>query len=148
MFETVVGNTLLLGAVGPLQFEIVAHRLATRVQGRRDLRRREHLDGALAHLSRRERRGATSSASSAASLATDVDGNPVFLAPNKYNLQVTMERWPKVGFHATREHGERRPDDASCRSAPVDGVSFQAAGGSTVRVGLVTPGGGGVFGGG
>jgi peptide chain release factor 3 len=31
----------------------------------------------------------------------------VFLAANKYNLQVTMERWPKVGFHATREHGER-----------------------------------------
>ena len=34
-------------------------------------------------------------------------GNPVFLATNKYNLQVTIERWPKVGFHATREHGER-----------------------------------------
>jgi len=38
---------------------------------------------------------------------TDVDGNPVFLATNRYNLQVTMERWPKVGFHATREHGQR-----------------------------------------
>ena len=34
-------------------------------------------------------------------------GNPVYLAPNKYNLQVTMERWPTVGFHATREHGQR-----------------------------------------
>ena len=22
-------------------------------------------------------------------------------------LQVTMERWPKVGFHAVREHGEQ-----------------------------------------
>ena len=43
----------------------------------------------------------------AASLATDVDGNPVYLATNKYNLQVTMERWPKVGFHTTREHGQR-----------------------------------------
>ena len=42
-----------------------------------------------------------------AALATDVDGNPVFLATNKYNLQVTIERWPRVGFHATREHGER-----------------------------------------
>ena len=27
--------------------------------------------------------------------------------PTRYNLQVTMERWPKVGFHATREHGQR-----------------------------------------
>jgi peptide chain release factor 3 len=43
----------------------------------------------------------------AAAIATDVDGNPVFLATNKYNLQVTMERWPKVGFRTTREHGRR-----------------------------------------
>jgi len=39
--------------------------------------------------------------------ATDVDENPVFLAANQYNLQAAMERWPSVGFHATREHGER-----------------------------------------
>ncbi len=42
-----------------------------------------------------------------ARLAEDVDGNPVFLAPNRPVLQVTMERWPKVGFHAVREHGQR-----------------------------------------
>jgi len=41
----------------------------------------------------------------AAALATDVDGNPVFLATSKYNLQVTMEHWPRVQFDATREHG-------------------------------------------
>ena len=99
-------NTVLLGAVGPLQFEIVAQRLATEykvdaiyetanISTARwltfpdDLTRRNF---------EREQ---------AAALATDVDGNPVFLATNKYNLQVTIERWPKVGFHATREHGER-----------------------------------------
>ena len=32
-------------------------------------------------------------------------GNPVFLATSKYNLQVTMEHWPRVQFDATREHG-------------------------------------------
>jgi peptide chain release factor 3 len=36
-----------------------------------------------------------------------VDGNPVFLATTVHKLDVTMERWPKVGFHATREHGQR-----------------------------------------
>jgi len=99
-------NTLLLGAVGPLQFEIVAQRLASEynvdaiyetanISTARwltfpdDLTRRNF---------EREQ---------AAALASDVDENPVFLATNKYNLQVTMERWPKVGFHATREHGER-----------------------------------------
>ena len=39
-------------------------------------------------------------------LAHDVDGNPVYLAPNKYNLQVTMQAWPAVHFLSTREHGE------------------------------------------
>ena len=38
---------------------------------------------------------------------SDVDGNPVYLAPNRFNLQVAMERWPQVRFHATREDGQR-----------------------------------------
>lgn len=33
--------------------------------------------------------------------------DPVYLAPNRVNLQLTMERWPNVGFHAIREHGQR-----------------------------------------
>jgi peptide chain release factor 3 len=106
VFASAHTNTLLLGAVGPLQFEIVAQRLASEynvdaiyetaniatarwLTFEDDLTRRNF---------EREQRAA---------LATDVDGNPVFLATNKYNLQVTMERWPKVGFQATREHGER-----------------------------------------
>jgi peptide chain release factor 3 len=97
---------VLLGAVGPLQFEIVAHRLATEynvdaIYETANIATARWLtfpDEAVRRNFEREQ---------AASLATDVDGNPVFLATNKYNLQVTMERWPKVGFHATREHGER-----------------------------------------
>ena len=54
-----------------------------------------------------KRRAGTSSTSTRRRWRTDVDGNPVYLATNKYNLQVTMERWPKVGFHTTREHGQR-----------------------------------------
>jgi peptide chain release factor 3 len=105
VFETVSGNTLMLGAVGPLQFEIVAHRLATeyKVDALYDnasistARWLTFPDDATRRNFEREQ---------AASIATDVDGNAVFLASNKYNLQVTMERWPKVGFRATREHGE------------------------------------------
>jgi peptide chain release factor 3 len=40
-------------------------------------------------------------------LARDVDGNLVYLADTGVNLRLTMERWPKVRFHATREHGQR-----------------------------------------
>ena len=106
VFESAHTNTLLLGAVGQLQFEIVAHRLATEykvdalydpanVATARWLTFPD--DNARRNFEREQ----------AAALASDVDGNPVFLATNKYNLQVTMERWPRVGFHATREHGQR-----------------------------------------
>ena len=40
-------------------------------------------------------------------LGKDVDGNLVYLAPNRYNLELAMERAPKVSFHSTREHGQK-----------------------------------------
>jgi peptide chain release factor 3 len=40
-------------------------------------------------------------------LARDVDGNLVYLADSGVNLRLTIERWPRVRFHATREHGQR-----------------------------------------
>ena len=106
VFTSAHTNTVLLGAVGPLQFEIVAQRLATEynvdaIYETANIATARWLtfpDDATRRNFEREQ---------AAALATDVDGNPVFLATNKYNLQVTLERWPTVGFHATREHGER-----------------------------------------
>jgi peptide chain release factor 3 len=105
VFEALFGNTLLLGAVGPLQFEIVAHRLATEYKvdalyepaSIATARWLVYPDDATRRNFEREQ---------AAQIASDVDGNPVFLATNRYNLQVTVERWPKIGFHATREHGQ------------------------------------------
>ncbi|MEP7207927.1 MAG: peptide chain release factor 3 [Casimicrobiaceae bacterium] len=106
VFETVQGNTLLLGAVGQLQFEVVADRLA------REYKVDAIYDSALVSTARwltfpDEATRRNFEREQAASIGTDVDGNPVFLATNKYNLQVTIDRWSKVGFHATREHGER-----------------------------------------
>jgi peptide chain release factor 3 len=106
VFESTHGSALLLGAVGPLQFEIVAHRLAT------EYKVDAIYDSANISTARwltfpDENTRRNFEREQAAALATDVDDNPVFLATNKYNLQVTMERWPKVGFHATREHGRR-----------------------------------------
>ncbi|MEP7274911.1 MAG: EF-Tu/IF-2/RF-3 family GTPase, partial [Betaproteobacteria bacterium] len=106
VFEAAVGKTLLLGAVGQLQFEVVADRLAREYKvdaiydpaGIATARWLTFPDDATRRGFEQER---------AASLATDVDDNPVYLAASKYNLQAAMERWPKVGFHMTREHGER-----------------------------------------
>jgi peptide chain release factor 3 len=94
----------LLGAVGQLQFEVVADRLAREYKvdaiyepaGIATARWITYPDEAVRKEFERMQ---------GAQLASDVDGNPVYLAPNRYNLQVTMERWPKVRFHATREHG-------------------------------------------
>jgi peptide chain release factor 3 len=106
VFESVVGKTLLLGAVGQLQFEVVADRLAREYKvdavydtaGITTARWLTYPDDATRRNFEQER---------AASLATDVDDNPVYLATNRYNLEAAMERWPSVGFHTTREHGQR-----------------------------------------
>jgi peptide chain release factor 3 len=100
------GAQTLLGAVGRLQFEIVAHRLSAEynvdaVYENVDIFTARWLtfpDDATRRKFERDE---------AASMGVDVDGNPVFLSGNKYNLKLTLERWPSVGFHATREHGER-----------------------------------------
>jgi peptide chain release factor 3 len=105
VFENALGH-ILLGAVGLLQFEIVAHRLKTEYQvdalyESSDTQLARWLvfpdDGARKKFEREQ----------AMRLAQDVDGNPVFLASNRYNLQVTIEHWPAVRFLSTREHGER-----------------------------------------
>jgi len=94
---------LILGAVGVLQFEVVASRLqneygvdavfegtgttcARWVTGD-DKRMLADFEDALAH-----------------NVAYDAAHNLAYLAPNNVNLQLTEERWPKLKFHTTREH--------------------------------------------
>ena len=104
VFTNELGRTLL-GAVGPLQFDIVAHRLhgeynVDAVYDAADIFTARWLsfpdDAIRKAFFQRE----------AAAVAKDVDGNPVYLASSKYNLALTEERWENVGFRATREHGE------------------------------------------
>jgi peptide chain release factor 3 len=106
VFETLAGGNLLLGAVGQLQFEVVAQRLQT------EYKADAIFDPADIHTARwltfpddAARRNFEHEQYNR--MATDVDGNAVYLASNRYNLAVTMEKWPTVGFHATREHGEK-----------------------------------------
>ena len=99
-------GSILLGAVGPLQFEIVAQRL----QG--EYKVDAVYENANLHAARwltypddATRRRFESA--EAARMARDIDDNPVYLAPNAVNLRLVMERWPDVGFHSIREHGMR-----------------------------------------
>jgi peptide chain release factor 3 len=98
-----MSNDLILGAVGVLQFDVVAYRLrdeygvesafepigiaTARWIRCSDARKLEEF---------RER--------NASHLAIDGAGQLVYLAPSRVNLQLAMERWPTVTFAATREH--------------------------------------------
>ena len=109
VFEPLADNNLLMGAVGQLQFEVVEHRLKTEYGvdarfERVDIHTARWItcdDAAMLGEFSRTQRGR---------LARDVDGNLVYLADTRYNLMVTMERWPKVQFHDTREHGQKFED--------------------------------------
>ena len=106
VFETATGGDMLLGAVGQLQFEVVASRLAAEykvdaIYDPADI----YTARWLAFPDDNTRRNFEKE--QYARVAQDVDGNPVYLATNRYNLNIVIEKWPKVTFHATREHGQR-----------------------------------------
>jgi peptide chain release factor 3 len=101
LFKPLGSNDLILGAVGLLQFDVVAHRLEfeygvdcffepVNVATARWLR------GSDADLRALEDRAGTN-------LALDGAGDYVYLAPNRVNLQMAQERHPDIVFLETRE---------------------------------------------
>ncbi len=103
-FRPMMSNDLILGAVGVLQFDVVAYRLKAEYKVDATF---EAVDVATARwiscedekLLQRFREKA------AMHLAEDSHGDLVYLAPSRANLRLTMERFPEIAFHATREHG-------------------------------------------
>ena len=101
LFKPLASNDLILGAVGTLQFDVVAHRLEyeygvdcffepVNVATARWLR------GADADLKALEDKAGVN-------LALDGAGDYVYLAPNRVNLQMAQERHPHLVFLETRE---------------------------------------------
>jgi peptide chain release factor 3 len=102
VFRPTIGNDLILGAVGNLQFDVVAWRLQNEygVECRYetvDVATARWIDADEAPLKEFRRQYE-------ARLAHDRAGNLVYLAPSQVNLNLTMERWPQVKFRTTREH--------------------------------------------
>jgi peptide chain release factor 3 len=103
LFRPLSNNDLILGAVGPLQFDVVAHRLKDEYrvdcifepinvttarwvdvddeQILRDFQKKAHDN-----------------------LALDHSDSLVYIAPSKVNLNLTEERWPDITFSETREY--------------------------------------------
>jgi peptide chain release factor 3 len=103
VFRPLRNNDLVLGAVGQLQFDVVAFRLgdeysvqagfeavnvytARWVYGADPKKLAEFREKAYEHL------------------ALDHSGALVYLAPTRVNLQLVQERWPDLRFAETREH--------------------------------------------
>ena len=103
VFMPLRNNDLVVGAVGVLQFEVVAFRLkdeykveavyepvsvyTARWVDSKDAKKLEEFR-AKAH----------------DNLAVDGGGYLTYLAPTSVNLSLTQERWPDIEFRATREH--------------------------------------------
>jgi peptide chain release factor 3 len=103
LFKPMRNNDLILGAVGPLQFEVVAHRL-------RDEYKVECLFEAISVATARwvecndEKMLAEFERKAHDNLALDHGDQLVYIAPTRVNLSLTVERWPDIVFRKTREH--------------------------------------------
>ncbi|AND71115.1 peptide chain release factor 3 [Dyella thiooxydans] len=102
-FRPLMSNDLILGAVGVLQFDVVAYRLKDEYNVDASFEpvsvstaRWVHCDDEKMLAEFREK--------NAMNLALDAAGELVYIAPTRVNLQLAQERWPKVRFSATREH--------------------------------------------
>jgi peptide chain release factor 3 len=102
-FKPLLSGDLILGAVGTLQFEVVAYRLKDEYG----------VDATFEPVQVACARWASSSSAAlleefrlkaAAHLATDATGALVYLAPTRVNLQMVSERWSDIAFAATREY--------------------------------------------
>jgi len=102
VFKPLNNNDLILGAVGTLQFDVVAHRLKNEYNVDASF---ESVPVSTARWvscpdakTEQEFRAKVSD-----NLATDGSGSLTYIAPNRVNLQLAQERWPDVEFRATRE---------------------------------------------
>ena len=103
VFRPIAGSLLLLGAVGQLQFEVVAHRL-------------EHEYGVKARIMASNfnlARWVTSDDpqelkkfidANAHRVALDAVDAPTLLVDHSATLRAVEQQWPKIKFHALREH--------------------------------------------
>ena len=96
-------NDLILGAVGQLQFDVVAFRLADEYGVQCVF---EPISVATARWVRcpDDKKAAEFRERAYEHLSIDHAGELVYLAPTRVNLALTQERWPDVGFRETREH--------------------------------------------
>ena len=103
LFKPLRNNDLILGAIGQLQFEVVAFRLQDEYGVQCVF---EPINVAVARWVRLadEKRLAEFRQKAYDNLAVDHAGELVYLAPTRVNLGLIEERWPEITFMKTREN--------------------------------------------
>ncbi len=102
VFRSLVGSEWIVGAVGALQLDVLTARIE------QEYRLRVGLEPAACELARwivasePEHAKAFIEANRHA-ISEDRDGAPVFLARNAWELNYVMEKWPRIGFRASKE---------------------------------------------
>lgn len=109
VFRPLQGGDLVLGAVGVLQFEVVASRLLNEY-GVEAIFESTSISSARWVSSQDKRILSDFEKSLSHNLAYDAAGNLAYLATSGVNLRLTQERWPKLTFHETREHSANLTD--------------------------------------
>ncbi|AIT62957.1 peptide chain release factor 3 [Coxiella burnetii] len=103
LFRPLDSNELILGAVGLLQFDVVAYRLQNEYNVKcvyesvNVVTARWVICDDKAVLERFNQEQSRN-------LAYDGGGHLTYLAPSRVNLEITMEKWPEIQFSETREH--------------------------------------------
>ena len=101
LFRPIIGADFIVGAVGQLQFEVMADRLANEYQlevifEASPYAEARWIDGERADLEDFQGKHRTA-------MAVDIDDQPVFLAKTAWETGYVAERYPKVRFERSKE---------------------------------------------
>ena len=103
LFRPTHGADFIVGAVGQLQFEVMADRLANEYQLEVIFEPSPFVEARWLSGERAEVESFADKHKTA--IAEDIDGRSVFLAKSAWETGYVAERYPKVAFSKTRERG-------------------------------------------
>ncbi len=103
IFRPLLGNELIVGAVGVLQFDVVAYRLENEYNVRCIY---ESVNTVTARWITGDdvKQLAAFKQAQQRYLALDAGGHLTYLAPSRVSLDLAIEQWPDIQFAATREY--------------------------------------------
>ena len=103
VFRPLGTNAYILGAVGPLQFDVTSERLKYEYGADTVYEPSPYMIARWVACEDKKRFKAFEENNSGY-LALDAEGHLTFLAPNEWRLERCMEQWPQVSFNKTQEH--------------------------------------------